>query len=173
MLGSRSRSNVGENIDPAILGLRSRSHVTEDLNATLREIERLTSRASALRKELSLSGSDAEINAILDDQPIGTVLLDGTPAEPEEILQERLDTDFVSLHHASEVTDTYRNLRASLKVEDSKVALAAYGDGSMTAIQVMRKLYASETLRKLLPYKNDNIGKFLFIDSHGYISIIR
>jgi hypothetical protein len=43
----------------------------------------------------------------------------------------------------------------------------------MSAKQLMRKLYASEVLRELLRYKNENIGRFITIDSTGYVSIIR
>jgi hypothetical protein len=156
-----------------MLGLRTRSFVTKDLEETMNEIERLTLRASDLRKELVLAGNSTEIQAILEAQPLGAVLRDGTPATPNEVLKERLDTNFVSLQHATDITDTYRNLRASLKVQDRYVRLASYGDDSMSTTQVMRKLYASETLRALLRYKNEDIGRFITIDSTGYVTIIR
>jgi hypothetical protein len=156
-----------------MFGLRTRAVISKDLEKSTNEIERLTQRVSDMRKELVLADKDPEIQAILEVQPIGSVLRDGAPATPHEVLEERLGTDFVNLQHATDITDTYRDLRASLKVQDRNVQLASYGDDSMSAKQLMRKLYASEVLRELLRYKNENIGRFITIDSTGYVSIIR
>jgi hypothetical protein len=156
-----------------MFGLRTRKVISKDLEETTAEIERLTLRVNGLRKEINIADKDPEIQSILDAQPIGPMLRNGTPATPKEVLEERLDTDFVSLHHASNITDTYVHLRASLNVRDRNVSLPSYGDDSMDAAQVMRKLYASETLRELLRYKNDDIGKFIVIDRNGYVSLLR
>jgi hypothetical protein len=156
-----------------MFGLRTRAVISKDLEKSTNEIERLTQRVSDMRKELVLADKDPEIRSILEAQPIGAVLRNGTPATPHEVLEERLNTDFVSLQHATNVTDTYRDLRASLKVQDRNVHLASYGEDSMSAKQLLRKLYASEVLRELLRYKNENIGRFITIDSAGYVSIIR
>jgi len=156
-----------------MFGLRSRSLITKDIEETTNEIERLTQHVSGLRKELVLADRNPEIQAILDAQPIGPALRDGTPATPHEVLEERLNTSFVSLQHATNVTETYCALRGSLKVQDRNVRLASYGEDSMSAKQIMRKLYASEVLRELLRFKNEDIGRFIAIDSTGYVSIIR
>lgn len=156
-----------------MLGLRTRSVITQEIEDATSEIAYQTVLVKELRNELVIVEKDPEIQSILKDQPIGSVLRDGTNATPAEVLRERLDTDFVSLQHATDVTDTYRNLRASLNVRDRNVSLPSYGEDSMSAQQIMRKLYASEVLRELLRYKNEDIGRFIVIDSTGYVSLLR
>lgn len=156
-----------------MFGLRNKPAITKELDEATDEINRLTLRVAELRKELAVAGKDPEIQAILDKQPIGSTLRDGTPAEPEEVIKERLGIDRVSLWHAGDITDTYIHLQSSLNVNQKNVDLPPFGDNSMKADSVMRKLYASETLRELLRYKNDAIGKFITIDQNGYVSLLR
>lgn len=156
-----------------MFGLRTRPVIVKDLEKSLNEIERLTKHVSDLRNEVILADKDPEIKAIIAAQPTEAVLKDGTAATPQEVLEERFDTNFVSIKHAHDVTDTYRDLRASLKVSERNVSLPSYGDNSMSETQLMRKLYASDVLRELLRYKNEDIGRFITIDSNGYVSLLR
>lgn len=155
-----------------MLKLNSRSRIAEELEKTNREIERLSAHASGLRKQLALSERHPEVREILERQPLGPTLLNGLPATPEEVLKERLNTDLVSLQQATEITDKYRSLLIALNVQEHNIKLAVYGAESTSAQQVMRKLYASEVLQKLLQYRSHDIGRFVSIDSNGYISII-
>lgn len=156
-----------------MIGLRNSRVIASEIDEATREIERLTARVHALRKELNISDKTPEIQAVLDSQHVSPTLRDGTIASPLEILRERLDTDLVSPKHATDITDTYVHLCASLNVRERNISLPAYGDGSMESDQVLNKLEASDTLRELLRYKNDDIGRFITIASTGYISMQR
>lgn len=155
-----------------MFGIRTLKAISRELDETTDAINKLTLRAAGLRKELSISGKSPEIQQIIDKQPVGSTLLDGTPATPDAVLEERLNTEFVSLNHAIEVRDTYVHLIASLKVPENNISLPAYGDGSNTPEQVMYKLYASEALRALLLYRTDDIGRFVTISRNGYVSLV-
>jgi hypothetical protein len=156
-----------------MFGLRNRKTVSSEIDAATAEINRLIARVAELRKEENVAGKLVEIQAILDSQPIGGMTQDGESAEPTRVLQEYLGREGVTLWDCMEVRETYSHLRASLKVREKNVSLPEFGEQSLTHMQVMRQVYASKVLRELLRYKNDDIGKFVVIDQHGYVSLLQ